>query len=270
MKYSDYYSHLKEDLRSASDDYYYHITLAPYVDNILANGLHINKKATVSNYREHSRGKIFLCDIGVVDWWKYNIEQHAFHQYDDEQFHKVSVLKIKKDKLTEVYVDEIGSEDSRGNCYYVTKNIPANVIEVHEKNEEKLNSIKEVNNEVLDQMVSVAQKEYNDWVQDEDGHNEELGRGGICHLIADELVTVLYNNNIENCQTVCSTYEQHVYVVGKFTEGVYQIDIPYSVYETGAAFTWKKIPDVVFERNDIVISRLDSDPYSFEQYVDEI
>jgi hypothetical protein len=146
MKYTDYYRHLiNEVLRGESDDYYYHITLAPYVDNILTNGLQIGKKATVSNYREHSRGKIFLCDIGVVDWWKFNIEQHAFHQHDDERFHNVAVLKIKKDKLSNVYVDEIGSEDSRGQCYYVTSNIPANVIEVHE------NSVPDNNlNESLD------------------------------------------------------------------------------------------------------------------------
>lgn len=270
MKYSHYYKHLHEDIRSESDDYYYHITLAPYVDSILATGLQINKTPTVSNYVEHSRGKIFLCDIGVVDWWKHNIENHAFHQYDDSRFHKVAVVKIKKDKLNDVYADEIGSEDSRGNCYYVTKNIPANVIEIHEQIEEKLNSIKEINNDVLDQMVSVSQKEYDYWVQDEHGHNEELGRGGICHLIADELITVLYNNNIENCQTVCSAYEQHVYVVGKFAEGVYQIDIPYRVYETGGGFTWKKIPNVVFERDHIVIRQLDSNPDMFEEYVNEI
>jgi hypothetical protein len=270
MKYKDYYKHLNEDLRSESDDYYYHITLAPYVESILNTGLQIGKNPTVSNYREHSKGKIFLCDIGVVDWWKHNIEAHAFDQFDDSRFHKVAVVKIKKDKLSDVYVDEVGSEDSRGNCYYVTKNIPANIIELHENETAKLNSIKEVNDQVLDQMVGVAQKEYDDWVQDEEGHNEELGRGGICHLIADELITVLYNNNIENCQTVCSTFEQHVYVVGKFAEGVYQIDIPYSIYETGGGYNWKKLPNVVFERGDIVISRLDSDPDSFEQYTDEI
>jgi hypothetical protein len=86
MKYIDYYKHLLiEDLRSEKDEYYYHITLAPYLETILVKGLQIGKKATVSNYSEHSRGKIFLCDIGVVDWWKYNIEQHAFHQFDDEK-----------------------------------------------------------------------------------------------------------------------------------------------------------------------------------------
>jgi len=271
MKYTDYYRHLiNEVLRGESDDYYYHITLAPYVDSILTNGLQIGKKATVSNYREHSRGKIFLCDIGVVDWWKFNIEQHAFDQHDDERFHNVAVLKIKKDKLSNVYVDEIGSKDSRGNCYYVTSNIPANVIEIHEIEKEKLNSIKEITNDVLDQMVIAAQKEYDNWVQDEHGYDSELGRGGICHLIADELINVLYNHHIQNCQTVCSTHEQHVYVVGKFTEGVYQIDIPYRVYETGGGYTWKKLPDIVFDRKHIGINRIDSDPNNFNQYTDEI
>ncbi len=35
-------------------------------------------------------------------------------------------------------------------------------------------------------------------------------------------------------------------------------------------FTWKKIPDVKFERNDIVISRLSSDPEEYRNYVDGI
>lgn len=135
---------------------------------------------------------------------------------------------------------------------------------------EKLNSIKEINNTVLDQMVVAAQKEYDNWVQDEHGYNDEYGTGGICHLIADELINVLYNHKIENCQTVCSSFEQHVYVVGKFIEGVYQIDIPYHVYETGGGYTWKKLPDVEFDRNHIVIRKLDSDPNSFNEYTDEL
>lgn len=131
MKYIEYYNDIiGEALRGERDDYYYHVTLTVYVNKILQQGLQLNKKPTVSNYRDLSKGRIFLCDIGAVDWWKSTIEAHAFHQFEDEQYHNVTVLKIKKDKLINVFIDDIGSEDSRGNCYYVTQPIPANIIEL--------------------------------------------------------------------------------------------------------------------------------------------
>ena len=133
-----------------------------------------------------------------------------------------------------------------------------------------LNSISEITDVVKDEMVKVAQEQYDAWKQDHNGQNDELGSGGICHLIADDLINVLYRHKIENVQSVCSNYEQHVYVVGQFKEGIYEIDIPYDVYETGGGYTWKKIPDVKFSRNDIVISRLSSDPSEYNNYVDTV
>jgi len=133
-----------------------------------------------------------------------------------------------------------------------------------------LNSIKDITDIVKDDMVKVAQEQYDAWKQDHDGQDVELGSGGICHLIVEDLISVLYRHKIENVQSVCSNYEQHVYVVGQFKEGIYEIDIPYDVYETGGGFTWKKIPDVQFNRNDIVIRRLSSDPSEYSNYVDSI
>lgn len=133
-----------------------------------------------------------------------------------------------------------------------------------------LNSINDITDIVMNDMVKAAQEQYDDWRQDHDGQDDELGRGGICHLIADDLIDVLYRHKIENVQSVCSNYEQHVYVVGQFKEGIYEIDIPYDVYETGGGFTWKKIPNVQFSRNDIVIRRLSSDPSEYSNYVDSI
>lgn len=133
-----------------------------------------------------------------------------------------------------------------------------------------LNSVSEITDVVKDEMVKVAQEQYDAWKQDHNGQNDELGSGGICHLIADDLISVLYRHKIENVQSVCSNYEQHVYVVGQFKEGIYEIDIPYDVYETGGGYTWKKIPDVQFSRNDIVIRRLSSDPSEYSNYVDTV
>ena len=131
IKFKDLFKTLiTEDLRSESDEYYYHITLSPYVDAIKKHGLKLKGTTpTVSNYKDYSKGKIFLCDIGVLDWWVHSIAAHAFHQFDDEQYHDVSVFKILKTKLKSVIVDKIGSDDSRGNSYYVTYDIPPTVLE---------------------------------------------------------------------------------------------------------------------------------------------
>lgn len=133
-----------------------------------------------------------------------------------------------------------------------------------------LNSVKDITDIVKDDMVKVAQEQYDAWKQDHNGQDVKLGGGGICHLIADDLINVLYRHKIDNVQSVCSNYEQHVYVVGQFKEGIYEIDIPYNVYETGGGFSWKKIPDVEFNRNDIVINRLSGDPSEYSDYVDSV
>ena len=133
----------------------------------------------------------------------------------------------------------------------------------------RLNSIKEID-PIKDELAAAAQNEYDNWIQDEHGYNDELGSGGICHLIADELIDVLYKHNIHRCQTVSSCHEQHVYVVGQFREGIYLIDVPYQYYETGGGFTWKKRPNIKFDADYIHVHRLDSNPRKLSQYTDEM
>jgi hypothetical protein len=143
---------------------------------------------------------------------------------------------------------------------------------VSEQDEEyaDLNSVKDINEKVVDSMVTSAQKKYDEWVVDTDGNDAEVGGGGICHLVADALINALSSNGIHNCQSVCATHEQHVYVICQFREGIYEIDIPYSIYETGGGFSWKKIPNVKFNRNSVVISRLDGDPKNISNYVESM
>ena len=133
--------------------------------------------------------------------------------------------------------------------------------------EVKLKSIESINNSVLKKIASVAQKQYDQWEQNEEGYDEELGTGGICHLIADDVADILTDNGIE-AASVCSNYEQHVYLICKFKEGVFRIDIPYSVYETGGGYNWKKLPDVKFDSSHIEIDGIDNNPNNFDQYVD--
>ena len=61
--------------------------------------------------------------------------------------------------------------------------------------------------------------------------------------------------------------EQHVWTMARVAEGIYEVDIPYSEYETGGGYTWKKIPDVRFDHNSIYIGKVPSD-ISWDDIVD--
>ena len=114
--------------------------------------------------------------------------------------------------------------------------------------------------------VQAAQKEYDDWAQDEDGMDEVLGTGGICQDIAEKIASILSQHGFD-CTTVSQQIgEQHVYVIAKTEDGVYEVDIPPYVYETGGGYNWRKIPNVKFDESCISVNRLSSDPEEFEQY----
>ena len=119
--------------------------------------------------------------------------------------------------------------------------------------------------QVMPRILAAAQRVYNDW--DENDRDTYAG-GGICHIIADAICDVLGELGIDSSPVSCS-YEQHVYVAGRFAEGIYTIDIPYHIYETGGGFSWKKIPAVTFEPGDVVFYRVSGDPEDFEQYISE-
>lgn len=115
------------------------------------------------------------------------------------------------------------------------------------------------------ELVRAAQKVYDDWDENED----EFAGGGVCHLIADATVGVLSSHGIDAGTVSAQVGEQHVWAVAKVAKGVYEVDIPPSVYERGGGYAWTKIPDVEFGLEDIVIHRLDADPASFEEYLGE-
>ncbi len=122
---------------------------------------------------------------------------------------------------------------------------------------------------LLPLLVKAAQDEYNQWTQDVDGNDPELGGGGICQEIAGAMAGVLSNNGIE-CNTVSAQIgEQHVWVICKLTDGVYSVDISPYTYETGGGYNWKKIPNVIFSTEDISIHKDSSDPMEFDNMAGE-
>jgi hypothetical protein len=117
------------------------------------------------------------------------------------------------------------------------------------------------------QLAHAAQLQYNKWQQDAEGYDDELGHGGICHLIADDMASVLYQHKIP-CTTVSDMMEVHVYVVAQCRDGVFEVNIPYRIYETGGGYTWKKIAGVKFDADDVQIGKLDGRPSNMFQYAE--
>lgn len=113
-------------------------------------------------------------------------------------------------------------------------------------------------------LADVAQKVYDGW---DESNVDEFAGGGICHLIAEDIASELGSNGIEATTVSSEIGEQHVWVVAKLEDGVYNIDIPPGVYERGGGYTWSKIEGVQFSPEDIIIERIDPDPESFENYV---
>lgn len=101
-------------------------------------------------------------------------------------------------------------------------------------------------------LVAVAQKVYDGWVQDED---DDLNGGGICHLIAEAFCEVLGKAGVD-AMTQSSSAEVHVYTLFRCKEGIYELDLPYRLYETGGGYTWHKKPGVKFEPDDLYFSQI--------------
>jgi hypothetical protein len=116
--------------------------------------------------------------------------------------------------------------------------------------ERKLDSMKS-------QFAGAAQKVYDEWEQDEKGEDPELGPGGICQNIADEISDILAHQGID--AIIADTegmVDQHVWVIAYDPDKkiAFNIDIDPHIYESGHGYTWKKKPDIKFQSSHIDIS----------------
>jgi len=123
--------------------------------------------------------------------------------------------------------------------------------------------------EALPQLTKLAQKVYNEWDQNEEGVDEELGCGGICHLIAEEMAAELETQGVDATTVNAQVGENHIWVVARITHGkdagVWSIDIPPGVYERGSGYVWKKRPNIVFNPENIEVDRLSKNPDDFDE-----
>lgn len=119
------------------------------------------------------------------------------------------------------------------------------------------------------QLAAAAQAVYDHWEQDESGEDVELGFGGICQDIAEEQAGVLQAAGIDAGTVSAQVGDQHVWVMAKVAEGVYEVDIPPNTYESGSGYSWKKRAGIVFTPNDVLIGQVSKDPADFEQFTSE-
>ena len=134
----------------------------------------------------------------------------------------------------------------------------------------------------LPTLVKLAQETYNSWEQDEEGFDEMMGYGGICHLIADEIAGELSKLGLDATTINSQIGENHVWAVVRIGEpnedpdaprgeydGVWSIDIPPGVYESGGGYTWKKKRGVEFDASDIDVTHESFDPADFDRYMED-
>lgn len=134
-----------------------------------------------------------------------------------------------------------------------------------DKEEASLKSVSELKT-IKAKLAAAAQSVYDDWGQDEFGNwwcRSQEGPGGICHLIADEMISVISAHGFE-AKELSHDSMVHVSVLVKTAEGIAEVDISPYRYETGGGYNWQKIPDVQFEAEDVSVSIINRDLSCFD------
>ena len=119
------------------------------------------------------------------------------------------------------------------------------------------------------EIARAVQRVVDDWEQDEEGLSEEYGAGGICDDVAEAILDVVQGSGLaEEVVTYHWSDDNHTAVVARMSDGVYEVDVPLDVYETGSWYRYKKRPDVQVRADDVTVVRLGSlDEWS--SYVEE-
>lgn len=116
--------------RERVDEYYYHVTTADRLDDVMEHGLNPGAAPMMENYAGYSGGKLFLTEKGGIDFWKSRVGDHVFHMTGEEI--PVVVLRVPKAAVGDMSDDEIGTEDAKNPSYFVTEPIDASLLEIVE------------------------------------------------------------------------------------------------------------------------------------------
>lgn len=107
--------------------------------------------------------------------------------------------------------------------------------------------------ELKSDMAQAAQKVYDEWIQDVEGVDEELGTGGICDKVAEEISGVISGIPDAELSSGGADGDDHAWVVVSRGKESYGVDIAPGVYERGGGYCWRKLPNVRFSDEDVQI-----------------
>lgn len=111
------------------------------------------------------------------------------------------------------------------------------------------------------EMAKAFQKVYDEWTQDEEGIDEELGTGGICDLVSEAIGSAL-SEHLGDVSFFCGGAEgdDHAWMIVQRAKEAYGVDISPGVYESGGGYRWKKREGIVLGPADIEIFPVDPLP----------
>lgn len=116
------------------------------------------------------------------------------------------------------------------------------------------------------EFILKAQEIYDNWDQNHDGYDDHYGSGGICDDISDMICDIINDKTKYDCFSLYNEYDYHTssYAYDSENRIIFNIDLPYYIYETGAGYNWKKKPGVKFKEEDIIITQLSYDDFEEE------
>jgi hypothetical protein len=108
------------------------------------------------------------------------------------------------------------------------------------------------------ELAAAAQKELDDWVQDEDGVDVEFGAGGVCDAISRRLADVIATH-IEAVEIADGGWEgdDHAYLLCTRGAESVVVDLPPHLYEVGGGYSWRKIEGVRLTAQDVLIEDIE-------------
>ena len=109
------------------------------------------------------------------------------------------------------------------------------------------------------ELAQAAQSVVDEWVQDDEGYDEEFGSGGACDQVSDAMSAVVGKIDGVETQEGGQPGDDHAYFVVYDEDEAFAVDVPPSVYETGGGYSWKKIPNAKIEPGDVVFVEVDRD-----------
>lgn len=113
-------------------------------------------------------------------------------------------------------------------------------------------------NELRSDLAQAAQLVIDEWSQNEEGFDEDLGNGGICDLVSQAMADVIVGS-MADVEIVDGGHDgdDHAWLIVVDANEAVGVDIPPGVYETGGGYSWKKIEDVEIEPTDVVLWSID-------------